>query len=158
MYLNRLDWNDKLAIATSLERVRNDRYFPKFIHCFGDLNNIQKYPMRIFMRNDFPLRSDLNRFIGRLSENNLITRWMKQHSFGSRVENERQFRYIEIAIDDYLVIGLICVCVLILACIVFALERLVYKKARTCSATRFWRYLEMVIDPYRYFFLQDLSY
>lgn len=37
-------------------------------------------------------------------------------------------------------------------------ERIIYQKARAPNKTQFWRYAEMIIDPYRYFYLRDFEW
>lgn len=110
------------------------------------------------MRNSFEFQREMNRFIELASESGLLQKWLKGNIFGCRVEGDQQFQYIEITIENYFVLALVGLGILVLSCIVLGLERIVYKKAREHDAARLWRYIEMMIDPNRYFFLYDLSY
>lgn len=155
-YLHRLDWDDKLAVATSSERVQNDCSLSKFVHCFDEPNHIQNHPFKIFMRKDFPLRSELNQFIERVTEAGLIEKWAKIRSFP--MEKPPKFAYSEITKEVYFIFTCLAGGLVSLAVITLIVERIVYKKVRTSAASRVWRYIEITIDPYRYFLLNDWSY
>lgn len=157
-YLNQLNWNNKLAVATSLERVQNDRLILKWVHCFDESTNIQKYPTRIFMRNDFPFQIDLNKFIERVIENGLVVKWAKRNIFGCFKEQASQQQYIEYTFESQVVLCQITIGLLLFASLVLIFERIVHKKAQANNTSRFWRYIEMSIDPNRYFLLNDLSF
>lgn len=157
-YLHRLGWNDRLAVATSFGQIRNDRILSKFVYCFDEANNIQTYPLKVFMRKGFPYQVELNKFIQHISENGLIMKWYKKHKFGPFVEKPPSFQFIEITIEMYLVLGSFIIGALLGFVIILFVERMTYKKARSQGAIWLWRYIEMMIDPYRYFLLKDLSY
>lgn len=154
--LHRLDWNNKLAVATSSERVQNDRLISKFVHCFDEPNHIRRLSLKIFMRKDFPLRNELNRFIERVTEGGLIEKW--ENIRGAPVEKPPTFSYTEITLKVFLNIAYFSTGMVLIAVFTLLCERFVHKKARAPGAPRRWRYIEMMIDPFRYLLLNDLSY
>lgn len=153
-----MDWDNKLAVATSFEQIRNDRQLSKSVYCFDEANNIQIYPLMFHMRRDFPLQSELNKFIKYMTENGLTNKWDKKNIFGSILEKTPKYQYIEITLQIHLVTECILISLLLSTLLVLLIELFVYKKARAQNANRFWRYIEMMIDPYRYFLLNDLTY
>lgn len=110
------------------------------------------------MRKDFPLHSELNRFIERAVENGLIVKWSKKKIFRSVKEKAPEVHFIEITLEMYLILDLICVGMLATAGIALIFERVVYKRARLRGAARLWRYIDMMFDSNRYFLLNDRSY
>ena len=75
-YLEQLDWNDKLAVVSSLERAQyfqSQRHFD--FYSFTYPNQIYVYALKFLMRPNFPFANKLDRFI--------------------------ELRYIEMIIDPY---------------------------------------------------------
>lgn len=157
-YLHRLGWNDRLAVATSFDHFRNDRILSKFVYCFDEANNIQTYPLKVFVRKDFPYQVELNKFIQYISENGLTIKWYKKHKFGPFFERPPTYQFIEISIEMFLIIGSVAIIGLFVILLILLLERMVFKKIQSQGAIRLWHYIEMIIDPYRHFLLEDLSY
>lgn len=152
-YMEQLEWNDKLAVATF---YRMQSRFGPIAYCFDNFENIYEYPLSILMRRDFPLVNELNKFIQYASSSGLLTMWIKQHKFDSPVEIEHEMPKINLETGFFLVlIYLAVVCGLL--CLTAA-ERIIYSKVRNENSARIWRYIEMAIDPHRYFLLRDLSY
>lgn len=44
----------------------------------------------------------------------------------------------------------------LLTLLIWIIERIVHKNVRAHNSTGFWRYIEMAIDPYRYFLNFDI--
>lgn len=110
------------------------------------------------MRKDFALQSELNRFIERASQHGLLMRWIKKSSFSSYLEKPPKFIYFEIAMDTHKFAQLFFFLFVLISTSSFIVERIVYKKVRANGASRWWRYMEVLIDPNRYFLLNDLAY
>lgn len=76
--MQQLQWNNKLAIATSQERIRK---YPSDlelkIFCFKDSNIIYGYSLKILWQNNFPLADQLNQFILNANNAGLIHKWSK---------------------------------------------------------------------------------
>lgn len=157
-YLHQLNWNNKLAVATSFDRIRNDRVFSKSVYCFDESNNIQTYPLKMFMQKDFPFQRELNKFIKNIEENGLSVKWRKGHIFGSFAEKPPKFSSYFVSFEVISVLVFICIILLFSAVLILFFEFLIYKKVRTPGTARLWRFIEMAIDPYRYFLLNDFIY
>lgn len=154
-YMRQLEWNDTLAVATTIERVQ--RIFGSMAYCFDNLQNIYEYSLSILMRKDFPLSNELNKFIQQTSSNGLLSMWLKQNQFESPIEIKKKgFQQVSADTIFYLLIFHFSFSLGLL--LLVNAERFIYKKVRTENSTQIWRYLEMGIDPHRYFFLRDLSY
>lgn len=153
-YLHELDWNNRLAVATSSDQFRNDQRLTESVYCFDDSNSVLKYPLRMFMRTGFPFHRQLNEFVQRVNENGLIVEWTKKNIR----EKPPEFIYTQVSLESFSVGILIIVGLLLLCFGVFILELIVYRRARIPGAARVWRYIEMAIDPNRYFLLYDLAY
>lgn len=155
--LRQLEWNSKLAVATSLERVRKMQLKSELkLYCFNNPNNIYEYSLKILMKKDFALVNELNRFIRYASDGGLIVKWLKGNTFISDSEKSSKFGFSEAHLNSLLFNGIIFCGVSTLSMIVFIAEMLVYKNVQKNVSSTFWRYCQMFIDPYRYFLLKDL--
>lgn len=158
-YLNQLDWNNKLAVATSLERVRNDRLLSKSVYCFDESNNIQTYPLKIFMRKGFNLQKKLDRFIEYTIENGVIVKWTRKNTFRSFVEERRiQMDYDEVKAEIFKFFVPVILGVSLGAFVIMVFEVIVHTKVHSHGSAKLWRYIQMMIDPERYFLLYDFAY
>lgn len=150
--INELLWNDKLAIAISRELSicsRNNAY------CFDHPNIIYEYSLSMLTRKDFPLINELNQFIQGAVEGGLITRWLKRYR--SR-EKEIPPEYTDINWENFSIYVVFYLGLTFFAFVMLIIEKIVYRKVREPNSKPFWRYIEMAIDPYRYFFREDLDW
>lgn len=161
-YFKQLDWDDKLAVAVSHQlsfspiHIGNDRFDPKkMIYCFDSENSIHEYAMKILMSKTFPFINELNRFILSASESGLITKWLMKYRSLTVKESSSEFAIFKA--ESLIVQVFISLGMLLFAFVVVILEGIVHEKARAENEIRFWYYLEIIIDPYRHFLLQDLS-
>lgn len=156
-YMRQLKWENKLAVATTIERVQSS--FESIAYCFGHLESFYEYPVSILMRKDFPLANELNKFIQQANSNGFLSKWLEGNQFVMPIDietDEKESEQVNVDTIFYLVIfhftfsiGLV---------LLLAVERFIYKKVRSGNSSRFWRALEIGIDPYRHFLLRDLSY
>lgn len=156
-YLNQLDWNNKLAVATSLERVRNDRPLSKSVYCFDESNNIQTYPLKIFVRKGFNLQKKLDRFIEYTIENGVIVRWIRKNKFRSFVE-ERRVQIDKVTAEIFKFFVPVILGVFLGAFVIMVFEVIVHTKVHSHGSAKLWRYIQMMIDPERYFLLNGFAY
>lgn len=153
-YVDQLEWNDKLAVATSVEQIR---FHSKFkVHCFRNPQSIYEYPLSFFVQKDFPFLIELNMFIQQTGSSGLLSKWLGnyQNEFSIKSDN---FRYIEMNIDTIWYMGSVCLCMLLTAFLVLNVERFIHKRTREMDVLRVWRFVEIMIDPKRHFLLKDLS-
>lgn len=156
-YMRQLKHKDGLAVATTIERVRSSR--ESMAYCFDHLENFYEYPLSILMRTDFPLSNELNEFIQQASSNGFLSIWLKQNQFEWPIDienDENEFQSVTVDTIFYLLAFFF---VFSFALLLFvAGERFVYEKVRCENSSKIWRYIEIAIDPHRYFLMRDLSY
>lgn len=153
-HLRQIEWNNELAVATSIERVRRLRYqFGLNVHCFNYLNNIYAYPLKFLASEHFLYLNELNRFIQHASDGGLIVKWLENVEQFS--EKRSLYTYSEVHLESLYGVGILFF-ILIFAFLVLILEKVVKKKVQIQNANQMWRYIEMAIDPYRHFLLSDL--
>lgn len=154
-HLRKLEWNDKLAVAVSLARVKHDKFISRLnFHCFNNPNTIYEYSLKILTSKEFPLMDELNNFIHRASEGGFIVKWLKGFLFGQFIEKKPLFQYVEVKIETLKFIFVIFTCLLLAAFLQAVLERIVHRKIQVKN-TGFWKYVEMTIDSNRYFFIES---
>lgn len=83
IFLNKLEWNNKLAVAVSTElsfsrvKTENSQIFHQMdFYCFDQPNIIYKYSLKMLTRKSFPYLNELNDFIQRASDGGLIVKWL----------------------------------------------------------------------------------
>lgn len=160
-YFDQLQWNDKLAVAASYEESRSKAKnlsinSKKSIYCFRGENIIYEHSLKILTRKNFPLLNNLNNFIRQASESGLIEKWLKHYQ--SIRDEKSEIEYITVQTETLLIELVIFCCMMSLASLAVILERKTFQKTRAPNATPFWRYLEMSIDPYRYFFMKRVEW
>ena len=152
-YLEQLDWNYKLAVASSMERAqyfKSKRHFD--VYSFTHPNQIHVYALKFLMRPNFPFANELNKFIEHATDGGLINKWRTKYQshFKPKYQDETFFFKIE----NYLLIMVIFAHLIFLANFIFVLERIVFKRVQMRRWRRFWRFVEMMIDPDRHFLLK----
>lgn len=153
--LNRLNQNPKLAVAIPREFIHNARNNLTFsIYCFEKPEIIHTFAFRFYMHKNFSYINALNDFIKAASTSGLIEMW--------RMKNRVQFERNEIetrksglvtienstgllALWSSLIFGVM---------MVLCLEIIVHNHAIKPNAHRFWKLIEMIIDPERHFMLE----
>lgn len=155
-YLEQLDWNNKLAVVSSLKRAQYFRLQHRFdIYSFTYPNQIYEYTLKFLMRPNFPFANDLNRFIQQATEGGLINKWINNYRWHLKVADQNEIVYIKFQ-NWALFLGILLIVWLFLISL-FMLERTVHKKVRTIGSRRFWKYIEMMIDPVRRCFLNKYA-
>lgn len=148
----RLDWNGKLAVASSFQRVqylRSKSYFD--LYFFNHPNQIHTYAPKFLMRPRFSFANELNKFIEQASNGGLINKWLKRYRLVSKGNDPEEYRYLKL---ENLAFPL-CISGIIWLFTLFVLmiERIVFRKVRMVGSNRFWRYVEILIDPDRHFLM-----
>lgn len=158
-HLRQLESNSRLAVATSIERIRKMRLSPERlnVHCFKNQKSIHEYSLKILATKEFRFMNELNEFIGRASSCGLISKWLSGNQLKISSKFNALTEYNEMNVEKSGGIFLVIGCLMILALFVVTLERIVYKKVRTPNAAKMWQYVEKAIDPNRYFLLETLD-
>lgn len=156
IYLSRLEWDSKLAVAVSREQLRNDESLSRLhIYCFENPNHIYEYPMRVLTTKKFRFLSQLNRFIKMTTESGLIGKWLKKIQFGQFGQGKTAPIYTEVDMEVIWVLVVI-IAILLLFSTYVLYERAMAKRHKDKSNARIWRIIKMLIDPDRHFFMDDL--
>lgn len=156
-HLHQLEWNNKIAVAVSLAEVQNDRRLSNLVYCFND--PIYEYSLKMFMRNDFPYINELNQFIQQAMDSGLILKWLKGYQFGSSIKRSEKTLYEYMHNHEALMLLIVFCCLLLsLAFFMWIIEKIVHKKVCTQNSALIWKYIEMMIDPYRHYWNHDLSH
>lgn len=150
--LKQLTRNRELAVAISREYVRHSRLNNQ-IFCIEKSDVIYDYALKFLVRKNFQYLNELNIFIRMASTRGLVEKW---HSEG-RIRYQKKFNeniYNYINNDSYK--GTWLVYFMLLGTIFFILycERLIHKKTHEPNPRRFWLIAEMMIDPFRHFWLK----
>lgn len=153
--VHELSWNGTLALATSSAIVQSDRLNARSIYCFEKSENIYDFSLKILMHKKFRLVHDLNKFLKQATETGLINKWSKRTNFAGK---SSQFQNYEAANKINTVLVIIWTLMNLSAFAVFIIEIFVDKKVRAKNSAPIWRYIQMSIDPYRYFLLNDWAY
>lgn len=152
-YLEQLDWDEKLAVVSSFERAQYFKTKNNFdSYCFTHPNIVYEYATKFLCRPHFPFANELNKFIEQATDGGLINRWRTnyQSHFNPKYQDEAFYFKIE----NYLLIMVILVHMIFLSYFVFVLERIVFKRVQLRGWRKFWRFVEMIIDPDRHFLLK----
>lgn len=151
-HLQHLKWNDKLAVAVSLQKMKSEKLMLKFdVYCFKEPNQIYGYPLKILAKKDFPFLSKLNNFISMASESGLISKWLEGCGSQSMFEKKPLYEYMEVKFEMLMSFVAILVSLQVFALLIGVLERAAYKKVYVEKNNSFWRYVEIWISPDRCF-------
>lgn len=160
-FFYQLDRNDELAIAASYEETLYPGHAAQFsaknrIYCFDFENIIYGHSMKMLTRKDFPLLNDLNDFMQRANECGLINKWLKSYRpfYDGKLENDEPTVTIESLMIEFVIYG----CMMFVAFVTIFIEKETFKRARAPNPPPVWRYFDMLIDPYRYFFLTRIDF
>lgn len=149
--LSRLIENSKLAVAISREHAHNSLFIsPSQFYCFEKSENIYGYGLKFLVHTNSTFLNDLNEFIQRIIESGLKGKW---HS-DNQISNPKKYieeSYGQLKAEQLLGIYIIWIIGISVIITIYMLERLVYKKVRTLNASRYWKFIEMIIEPDRRF-------
>lgn len=98
--------------------------------------------------------NELNRYIKQAGEGGFIVKWLKGICYGPFSEKKPPFEYIEVKGEMFQSIHMMNFCLMCGALLVAILEKIVFKKVQARNVG-FWKYVEMAIDPNRYFLLNS---
>lgn len=109
------------------------------------------------MRKGFDLQKKLDRFIEYSIENGVIVKWIRKYTY--RTFDEKWRIQMDQAIAEIFTFFVPIILGLFLgASIIFLFEVIVHTKVHSHGSAKIWRYIQMMIDPERYFLLYDLSF
>lgn len=145
--LSRLSGNPKLAVAISREHTQNNRLISASqFYCF-ESEKIYEYDLNFLVSKNIHFLKDLNKFIQRAIDSGLIKKWHSDNQI--RIP----YKYINTIHGQLDGVFLICSIMIVVVIFIFIFEKIVYTKVRSPNASRYWKFIEMLIDPDRHFWL-----
>lgn len=156
--LSQLEWNSKLAVAISREHAHNNLLISasKF-HCFENSEIIHGYSLKFFVRKDFKYLNNLNEFIQMACTTGLVKKWRIESQIRSKykhIEKIYGFLTFENFYESYFQWFVLEISIIL----ILLLERLVHRKVRQAKHLRIWTHIEMFIDPFRHFWLENKGF
>lgn len=139
-------------MASSFERaqyLRSKSYFD--LYFFNHPNQIRTYAPKFLMRPLFSFANELDKFIEQASNGGLINKWLKRYRLVFKGKDSDEYMYIKFE-NLELILG-ISVIILLFALFVLMIEKFIFRKVRMVGSNRFWRYVEILIDPDRHFLM-----
>lgn len=163
-YIHQLEQSDKIAVAVSrelsyLRPIFGNYNFDPFttIYCFEYPENIHDYWLKILVKKKFPLMNELNRFIQCAIEGGLVAKWMKDYK--SMKEKTLRYEYRTMNEEILIFTAVIYWAMLSVALLILIIEQKIYEKMmQETNVAKIWRYIEMYVDPNRYFLNYDLVF
>lgn len=154
--LKRLDSNQRLAVAISLEQAQSSRYASK-IYCFRKSDAFLAYSLQILVRKDFPFLEELNKFINAASASGLIEKWQTDNKARCDFKYPTD-RFHQMTMDNFVTFFILWISLAIVPCFVFVLENVIFYMTHKQNPTKFSHYLELWIDGDRHFLLDDIRF
>lgn len=156
--LNRLNYEDNLAVAVSREYAWNTRFLGRSsTYCFENSEAIDNYALKVLMKKDFPFVSELNNFIKYATEGGLIVKWLKDSRVVQRKREQERISFSPLRLQNIHGILIIYASLWIFTFITALLEQIIYRQTRKPNTARFWIYAEMAIDEERHFLLRHIE-
>lgn len=152
--LNQLKFKNDLAVAVSNEYVKiSESFVNAEIYCFGNMNEMYEYDLKFLIRKNFKLFKKFNEFIGASQGAGLINKWLKLSQRRPKMRQSNRKLYIIEAHSGWLI-----ACGMLLgATVTFFVEHLVYRNISKSKPTKLWKFFDFLINPNRYFFLNNLE-
>lgn len=153
-----LEWNDKLAVAISRTQLNDPKFMSDLnMHCIKE-NKIYDYSLKVLASKDFFFLNDLNEFIQRSVDSGLIVKWLEGNQLRTFTTKAHSLEYAEVNSKSLTAFIFVLIFILIIVLLVAITEIIAYKKVQTPNSAAIWQHIEMIINPDRYFLLQDLDY
>lgn len=154
-HLAELEWNDRVAVAVSLENAKNDESVTRLDpFCFNGPNHIYEYPLKILTSKRFPFMRELNRFIEMTNETGFIVKWLKGIQFGPICDKKPLFEYIEVTFEMFAVFLVIVSSMNLFTGFIFIIEKIAFKEIHMQNVKPLWRFVDMMINPNRYYLVE----
>lgn len=144
--LDRLKFDDKLAVATSRFHVKTTPH--EKIDCFDQSQNIHNYLNTFMIRSDFPKKKLFNDVLKHVVSSGLVPKWKKDLQFYRETETTTSVKSIRNGIMVRQGIMFFSVSIS-----TFIVEIIIHRKAHSNNASFFWKFLDKVIYGQRCFFL-----
>lgn len=154
-YIHQLKWNNKLAVALYREQFLSHGGNGNVkTYCFDYRNGIHEHAVSMLIRKNFSYTNQLNAFIRYARDSGLVTKWLSNYRSH---EKEPPFFYRNFSLQAVSLLLAFIGSMLVGATCIMVLENIVNRKVQMHNSPPFWRYIEMLIDPNRYLFLNDYT-
>lgn len=154
--LKQLHLNPTLAVAIPREFGRSIREHLNFpFHCFRRPEIIHSFALKFRLHEDFLYKNELNEFLIVATETGLIEKWRSD----TRTRFDRRYAVEEVenglmTLDNLSGILILWALLNVIVALLFLLEIIVYRQVKRHNARRFWKAIEIIIDPDRHFMLE----
>lgn len=118
---------------------------------------ITEYALKILVQTDFPLLSELNRFIDETSTNGLIVKWLSE-AWIRPVYEYKDEDLSQITMGNCSEFFILLICIWLVPSFVFIVEKIVFKAAHQPNASKFSILFEKLIDGDRHILLNDIRF
>lgn len=142
-----LQVDDRLAVCGSRQHILNSKsYSPSKIYCFEPSEMVTSYSIIFLMRNDFILSPKINEIVQRLFESGVIGHWSQL----SKRKRKPELPYI-IPLKltkEHMYFAMIFIMSMgsFLAILILIQEIYVSRKMKQANKSRYWTYLEWILD------------
>lgn len=152
--LKQLEGNPKLAVAISREHALNNHLISASqLYCFEKSEIIHSYHLKFLLNKEFLYKTQLDRFIQMASANGLIEKWYsKRRIKASQKYTERSIGVL--TMENAQKLFLEWLSFLLSTIVVLLLEIFIHNRVKN-SRLKIWKLIEMLIDPYRHFWLEN---
>lgn len=149
--LHRLEFDHKFAVVTSRYHIRS-MPLQLNIFCFDESQNIHNYLNTFMIRNNFAMKSEFNNMIKRIVTSGLLTKWQKDLRL-YYVSKEVYSSGESLSLTDFSYAFFFAIPFLSLSMLIYMSEFLIYCKANSVNATKYWKFWDKLISGKRYWFL-----
>lgn len=148
-----LSQNHWFAAAISREHARNNDLISfSQLHCFDQTEVIYEYALKFLVNKNFSYLTELNTFIRRASASGLIEKWHKSYS-NRTFYKQKPNHFTQLRVNNLQGVFSLLFLFIMTHCSALLLEMFIHKKANEINSFRFYKIIELIIDPDRHFLL-----
>lgn len=148
--LHRLEYDDKLAVATSRFHMKSLN-IQSNVFCFGSYENIYSYLATFMIRSDFKFKDKINDILDKIILSGLFSKWKKDLRLDRQLLNNEEVRKINKT--DLQILWLILFWATIICLLVTLIEIFVKYQVQSKNAWKLWTCLDKFLNGKRNFFL-----
>lgn len=151
--LNRLKFDDKLAVATSRLHIQAMPLHQR-IFCFDRSQNIYSYLNSFKIRMDYPKRHDIDKILKEITTAGLVSKWQKD--IRRYIKSKKRHSDVHsINITDFYFAFLFAMLLTNLSISAILIEFIIYYKVNSSRSKHYWQFWDKFISGKRYFLLLE---
>lgn len=149
MCLQRLEYDDNLAVATSRLHMKTLSSIQESIYCFDRSQNVYDYSSVFMIRYKFPHKSQFINVFDKILTSGLIAKWENDLQERPSVTMQTSDELHVYSLADLAAIVIYLSLIIVLSIVVFIAEFIIHYKRHT---NRFWNLLDKFICGKRHYF------